>query len=260
MNDANHPNDARARQASALGRYAPIALRDYASNQGAATVIVILLIGFLSTMPLFRGLGGAPVRLRQVPLATATSILLAILPQLVLFGTIFATNGIVANDRKHGYFRFLFAKPISPTLYYAMTFIVHGIGLVIATLALMGIWAATVRPMFTPALVAVVAIMYVAYGGIGLLCSAAFRFDWVSLVAVLLVANVAWALGGNGSGPLHWLLYALPPVHRTSDLYMMVAGEGRSIPWQSIGWLAGYGVACFLLAMVVIRRRPLGVA
>lgn len=246
--------------ARALVRYAPLTLRDYVSNQGAATVIVVLLIGFLTTLPLFRGLGGEPVRMREMPLAIATRMLQAIVPQLVLFGTIFATNGIVANDRKHGYFRFLFAKPVSPPMYYAMTFGVHGIGLIVATLALMGIWALTVRPMFTPALLAVVAVMYVAYGGIGFLFSAAFRFDWMSLVTALLVANVAWALWGTGTGPSHWLLYALPPVHRASDVYVMVARESGAIPWGSIGWLTGYGVACFLLGMFVIRRRPLGIA
>jgi len=253
-------NEQRERPARALSRYAPMLLRDYVMNQGAATVIVMLLLGFLSTLPLFRGLGGAPVRLRQVPLSMANFILSTITPQLVLFGIIFATNGIVANDRKHGYFRFLFAKPVSPPLYYAMAFVVHGIGFVLATVVLMGIWAATVRPMFPSALVAVVAVMYLAYGGIGFLCSAAWRFDWVSLVSVLLVANVAWAVGGDESGPAHWLLYALPPVHRTSELYHLISGVSRAVPWGSVAWLAGYGLACFLLGMVVIRRRPLGVA
>ena len=61
---------------------------------------------------------------------------------LVFLGALFAMNGIVANDRKLGFYRFLFAKPVTPSRYYGQAFVLHWAGfmVVIAVLgALYGI-------------------------------------------------------------------------------------------------------------------------
>jgi len=242
-----------------LLEYTPWIFRDYFTNQGPSTAIVVLLVGFLSLLPVLKGALGAPVKMGEVPLETARRILEATLPPLAFLGTFFATNGIIANDRKLGYYRFLFAKPVSPTAYYAMTFGVYGVGLLAISFVLMGVWAFTVRPMFPTEIFVIIPLMYVAYGGIGFLLSAAWRFDWLSLVTVLLIANVAWAVWGDTEGLRHWVLYLLPPVHRANDIYKMrLDGSESLVPWSSIAWLGGYGLGCFLLGMIVIRKRPLG--
>ena len=238
-----------------LARYVPWIARDYFSNQGPSTALVVLLIAFLSLQGV--GLGGT--RLRDIPDDLAARVLRQLVGSLVFLGTFFATNGIVANDRKLGYYKFLFAKPVSPPRYYALTFLVYGAGLLIVTLALLAIWALAVRPLFPISLFGIVAVMYLAYGGIGFLLSAAWRFDWISLVTVLLLANVSWSFWGDETGPVNWLVHLLPPVHRADSVYAMVAGDAaQAIPWVSIAWLGGYGLLCFLLGMLVIRRRPLG--
>jgi hypothetical protein len=113
--------------------------------------------------------------------------------------------------------------------------------------------------MFPAELLLVVALMYVAYGGIGFLLSAAWRFDWLSLVTVLLVANVGWSVWGNSSGAKYYLLHLLPPVHKAASIYALVASDVvRPLPWDAIWWLGGYGLVCFLLGMLVVRKRPLG--
>lgn len=237
-----------------LTRYVPWIARDYFTNQGPSTALVVLLIAFLS-------LQGATVsggRMATLPAELLERVLRQLLSSLVFLGTFFATNGIIANDRKQGFYKFLFSKPLAPTSYYAATFAVYALGLVLVSLALLGVWAVAVRPMFPRAFVPVVIVMYVAYGGIGFLLSAAWRFDWISLVTVLLVANVGWNFWGDSSGPVYWLLHLLPPVHLADRVYDLVLGHVTVIPWGSIAWLAGYGVASFLLALVVIRRRPLG--
>ena len=242
-----------------LLEYIPWMFKDYATNQGPSTGIVVLLIAVMSLLPVLQGATGAPIRLGQVPRPIAESMLRAIVPPLVFLGTFFATNGIIANDRKLGYYRFLFSKPVSPPLYYAAMFATYGAGLVAVTAAFLGIWALAVRPMFTAELLAVVALMYIAYGGIGFLLSAAWRFDWLSLVTVLLVANVGWSLWGGSSGLKYYLLHLLPPVHKAADVYALVANDDvRRMPWESIAWLGGYGLLCFILGMLVVRRRPLG--
>ncbi|MEX2151831.1 MAG: hypothetical protein WD825_00735 [Gemmatimonadaceae bacterium] len=241
-----------------LVEYAPWIVRDYMMNQGPSTAIVVMLIGVM-TVGSALALAGDRAQLGQVPELLANRMLQALMEPLVFLGSFFATNGIVANDRKLAYYRFLFAKPVSPPLYYAITFVLYGIGLLVVSLALSGLWALTVRPTFSIRLFLVIALMYVAYGGIGFLLSAAWRFDWLSLVAVLFVATVGWRIWGDAEGIRHWLLYLLPPVHRDDELYALVVNDAtRRIPWGSIAWLGGYGLACFFLGMLVVRKRPLG--
>lgn len=239
-----------------LAAYAPWLARDYLTNQGPATIIVVLLVALLVLKTYHAATGKAMSEFDDVD---ARRMLRNLVGLTAFLGTFFATNGIVSNDRKHNTYKFLFAKPVSPPSYYATTFLVHGAGLMIVTLALAGLWSALTRSMFPLDLFLVVAIVFVAYGGIGFLLSAAWRFDWLSLITVLFVANTAWGIWGEGTGPLRYLLYLLPPVHRmdgVSTLIMRMSHE--AVPWKSILWLVGYGLVCFGLGLVVIRRRPLG--
>lgn len=248
---------APARRARLSG-YAPWVLRDYLTNQGPSTAIVVTMIGFLTLMPVVQFTAGG-AHLGAIPETIAVRMLHAMVAPLVFIGAFFATNGIVSNDRKLGYYRFLFAKPVSPPLYYGMIFAMYGIGFLLVSLLLMGLWAFAVRPMFPVELLAVAFIMYVAYGGIGFLLSAAWRFDWLSLVTVLLVANVGWSFWGDATGPKKWILYILPPVHRANDIYGFVGSDSlHGVPWTSIGWLGGYGLASFVAGLLVIRHRSLG--
>lgn len=256
----DHPAAEKVRR-TRLAHYTPWILRDYLTNQGPATAIVVLLIGFLTLLPVLQGHAGGRTQLGGVSEPMALRMLHAMVPPLVFIGAFFATNGIVSNDRKLGYYRFLFAKPVSPPLYYGTVFGVYGAGLLLVCLALMALWAVSVRAMFPAELLAVVAIMYVAYGGIGFLLSATWRFDWLSLVTVLLVANVGWSVWGDATGLRHWVLYLLPPVHRAADVYALVSRDLMLVtPWTSIAWLGGYGLACFIAGLVVIRHRSLGMS
>jgi hypothetical protein len=248
------PTSRRAR----LSEYAPWILRDYLTNQGPSTILVVALIGFMMLLPVMQTAGSA-WRMGQVPHSIAVRLLRELAVPLAFLGTFFATNGIISNDRKFSFFKFLFAKPVRPPQYYALAFLVYGFGMMIVTLVMLGAWALAVRPMFPPELFAVVALMYLAYGGIGFALSAAWRFDWLSLVTVLLVANFAWSMWEKSDAPAHWLLYLLPPVHRANDAYALISHDTlAAIQWGSIAWLGGYGLACFLLGLLVIRRRPLG--
>jgi len=239
-----------------LSAYAPWLGRDYLTNQGPATMIVVLLLAFLT----LKGYAGSTgVSLHGLAQDDARRMLRSLVNLTAFLGTFFATNGIVASDRKYGTYKFLFAKPVSPPSYYATTFLAHGVGLIVVVLALLGLWAVFVRPMFPPGLFAAVALMYVAYGGIGFLLSAAWRFDWLSLVTVLLVANISWTLWRASTSPLRPLLYLLPPVHRADSVYTLIMRQAQEpVPWESIAWLGGYGFVCFLLGLAVIRKRPLG--
>ena len=244
------------RRRGRLVEYVPWMARDYFTNQGPSTAVVVLLIGFLTLAP---AVAGGQMKYGDIPLAMATQLLRALTAPLVFIGVLFATNGIVANDRKLGYYRFLFSKPIGPPAYYATTFLVNGIGFLVVCAVLMAFWYFAVRPVFPFGILVAAVIMYVAYGGLGFLLSAAWRFDWLSLVGVLFISNVAWTVWGSATGVRHWVLYLLPPAHRTNEVYGLVLRDAsRPIPWEAIAWLAGYGALCFALGLVVVRRRPLG--
>ncbi|HEY8175514.1 MAG TPA: hypothetical protein VIF32_07475 [Gemmatimonadaceae bacterium] len=239
-----------------LADYVPWIARDYLTNQGPSTAIIIVLLALFEAQMFHVGTG---TRLADMPLDIAARLLRGLVSVLAFLGTFFATNGIVSNDRKAGYYRFLFAKPVSPPWYYATVFGVYGIGLLTVVLVLLGVWAIAVRPLFPLEIFGAVLVLYLAYGGIGFLLSAAWRFDWLSLVTVLLVARLLWTLWGNATGIRHWLLYLLPPIHRADNVAdIVMRGAQTPVPWSLIAWLGGYGLVCFVLGLVVLRKRPLG--
>src|SRR6185503_9203525 len=105
-----------------------------------------------------------------------------------------------------GHYRFLFSKPVRPWQYYGATFLIYGVGLLAVTVVLALIWGSVVRPALSVELLLIVALMYLMYGGLGFLLSAAWRFDWLSLVTVVLIANLGWWAWANAQGWRHWVL------------------------------------------------------
>lgn len=250
---------AAARRAR-LGRYLLWQLRDYLLNQGPATMLVVALYGYLTIAPLRQAMVRAVVPGRspaELPTELVQQIFAALLGSFLLLGTLFATNGIVATDRKMGFYRFLFAKPVSAPRYYANAFAANGIGLVLIGFVLVGAFAIFVEPLFSRALVPVVVAMYVAYGGVGFLLSTIWRFDWLSLVTVAILSNFGWQMWGGEKGLRGWLVHLLPPTHRAGELYSYVAGAAMAFPWDALIWLTGYGAACFVLGLWILRVRPL---
>jgi hypothetical protein len=194
----------------------------------------------------------------EVPNVMAGPLLVVMAERLAFLGAFFATNGIVANDRKLGHYRFLFSKPVRPWQYYGATFLLYGVGLLAVTIVLALIWGSVVRPAVSVELLLIVALMYLVYGGLGFLLSAAWRFDWLSLVTVVLIANLGWWAWVNADGWRRWVLYLLPPVHQDDHVYALLGSLNTEIPWSAIAWLGGYGLICFLLGLVVVHKRPLG--
>src|SRR5215218_7558632 len=215
-----------------VGAYALWQLRDYFKDRGVPTLIVATLSAYLGLSPILERLprlgDPAPARLLQ-RFGTAEAVyaarmaefnfmfLRSILGALVFLGALFAMNGIVANDRKQGYFRFLFAKPVTPSRYYGQAFLVHWLGFMLVMMLLAALYGAIVWPVLTPQFALVVALMFVAYAGIAFLLSAAARWDWLSLVVVSVAATFLWTKFGGSTHPLAILLYLLPPLHRADE-------------------------------------------
>ena len=265
------------------GTYALWQLRDYLKDRGLSTLIVAALSAYLGwsmltdKVPMPRPTDAASAEL-LVRFGNAGAVYAArraefsfhfmhdTLGAMIFLGALFAMNGIVANDRKQGFYRFLFAKPMTPARYYGQAFFVHWAGFVAVMIVLGLVHGVLIWPVLSRPLLLVIALMFVAYAGIAFLLSAAARWDWMSLVAVTVAATFFWDRYGGSTHPLARLLYLLPPLNRADEVYasvsgvpMYASGAPIVIPWSILAWLVGYGIACFAAGLVVLRYRRLAI-
>jgi ABC-type transport system involved in multi-copper enzyme maturation permease subunit len=237
-----------------LARYALWHLRDYLREKGIATLITLGLVGYLTQIPIMRarssGFSGPLMEQAE------DQAFVSALKFLGFVGVLFATNGMISDDRRHGYYRLLFAKPVSVPGYYAEKWAVYGVGFLVVCGLLLALYGATVETFFPASFLPTFALIYVALGGIGFLLSAAWRFDWLSLAAVLGLSDVLWLLFHEDAGIGGTLVRLLPPVHLLDGVYQSVR-TGGEVPLSDLVWLGGYGLACFAAGLAVVRRRPL---
>ncbi len=271
--DAMTSRPAPRRQRANIALYGFWQLRDFFVERGLPLFIIAGLLGYLTAAPmlpaLHRNIASLPPRLvvkwGGAQAATAvlmkdfnTLFLINFLGAVIFLGALLAMNGIVANDRKQGHYRFLFTKPVAPWRYYGQAFLIHWVGYLSIMTVLALLYGFFVWPVLSVPLVAVLALMFLAYAGITFALSAAARWDWLSLVTVTVAASFLWDRFKDSKRPLAALLYLLPPLHRTSDVYLALA-KGDPVPWPLVEWFAGYGVACYLVGLVVLRYRRLAI-
>ena len=177
---------------------------------------------------------------------------------LCFIATLIATSGMVNNDRKNGWFRFLFSKPVVVPAYYAQSFVVNGVGMVVCLTIVAFAYGLLLAPVLSLGTIAWFALYYLAAGGISFFLSAATRWDWLSLSAVWFGAKgIHASLPPSESALGRVLELILPPSFLSGDLGAhFVAGTQHS--WNSIAWLGGYGLVAFVAGLVVLRHRQLG--
>ncbi len=256
-----------------VARYGLFQLRDYLFDRGTPTVIVVSLFGYLTLAPMLINL---PHRLALLPARLVTKyggmegartvllqetnamFLRSFLGAVIFMGALFAMNGIVANDRKQGYYRFLFSKPLSPSRYYGQAFLIHWAGFIAILAALGAAYGAIVAPLPMSHLFTAAPAMYVLYAGIAFTLSAAARWDWLSLVTVTVLSGWAWGRFAESASPLAKLLYLLPPLHRTSEIYEAVATKAP-LNMSLLAWFAAYGLVSYAIGLVVLRYRRMAI-
>jgi hypothetical protein len=236
-----------------LTRYARWQLRDYALDKAVPTATLILLTVYLTLIPAIVTYGrphdgAAP---RGFVEAFSLTILIA-----VLEGALLATTGIVADDRKLGYFRFYFAKPVSVWRFYATKFAVYLAGFLLVLAILLLLHTLLVGRYLPPLLLPVAAAMFVAVGGIGFLASAIWKYDWVTLSTVVFSSTIMWEVWEHATGWRAVVVRLLPPINRMGGV-VGAACAGTVLPAADFWWLTGYGVVCFVLGLLVLRRRAL---
>lgn len=240
---------------SRIGRYALWQGRDYVFERGIPAVIVGVLL-LLPPIMASRAMRDLPPAMGGPDAEWAVGVLASIAEPFALFGALLATNGIVANDRRQGHFRFLFSKPVTITRYYLQAFVVHWIGLLAATAAVHGLFSATVHPVLVPQIFLLVSAIYLVFGGVAFAASALVRLDWVVAAALWgagLVARMVWPPDeGVLGGALNVLL---PPSHLAGDL--QAALFDGVVPPATLAWFAAYGTGAVVAGWIALLRRPM---
>lgn len=236
-----------------LGAYAYWQLRDFVFERAAAIVIVGLLLAF----SVHQTMGPDAARLIAAggPDAIgfgARGVAQHLEVVWVLCGLI-AIHGISANDRTTGRYRLLFAKPVRVLPYYAQAFALHGVmfmlGVFIGLAALSRLLPISSQTMGGAAIILVCGWLLV--GGIGFFFSAIWRFDWVATVGVW--GAVTWLAS---KFPHAAWLAPLPPFWKIEEQIALLKTLDP-IEAKPLLSVAAYGVACFLLGLIILKRRPL---
>lgn len=238
---------------SRLGRYTLWQFRDFLVERGIAIVLIGLLLGYVLIEPLRRAMGPA---FSTDPSSPARTVLITVSSSIVSLAVLIAVNGIVSTDRKMGYYRFLFAKPVSPLAYYAQLFLVYMVGVLASMLLLSGLLHWVVPSFSIIHFLLYTAVVFVAMGGIGFFISVATRFDWLTLAAVWLGSRILRDIYGVKPGLPSKLVQILPPVHKLNDLATDIIANGTAVATDVV-WLMGYGAVFFVLGLLLLRYGPL---
>lgn len=231
-----------------LRRYVLWQLKDFARERGIALLLVGFLIGVTIVAPV-RAMG------RTIDAGMAKSMLVAIVSQIALILALITLNGIVSTDRKMGYYRFLFSKPVSISAYYAQLFVVYFVGFLAAVAILLGAFAIFAHPISPFGPLMFCGLVFLSLGGIAFLISSLVRYDWPVLVAIYVASLILHSMWQYKEGWRRLVLSVLPPLYRISNTMPDILDRGV-VNTQDVLWLLGYSALCFAAGIMVLRRRP----
>lgn len=243
-------------------RYVGWLARDYFLWAGVGTIVIMVFIGAFLTEGLRYVAANGPHPTVGLNARQLKSIEANLLGLLSIVGPIVATLGIVSTDRRMGYFRLLFSRPVSGSRYYIATFIVNGLGFMVVSAVLWAVFSVMVVPAPSLRFLPMMGLSYLVVGGVVFFWSTIWRYDLLVALATLLAAATAWDVLSS-DGPKGWLGHVrplvalLPPVHRLSALVASVVSDA-AITWAWVWWTLGYGVAVVVLALAILRRRQFG--
>lgn len=231
-------------------------LRDTLLSRGVQALVIGVLLALQLALPLRLGYGagwGDDPRAADA-LALLVRSLEALLPPVL---TLVAVHGLVSGDRRSGHFRLLFAKPVSVAGYYVQAWLVHLATLLVVGSVLAAAFAVLVRPVSPVPLLAGIVLTFALMGGVGFLLSALTRFDWLLLAALWVGAGIAQSAWAGATGWRAAVRAVLPPVQHLEPAIAAVRA-GAAPEAGALLHVLLYGAACVALAVVAVRRRPLG--
>lgn len=249
-----------------MGHYAIWQSRDFVFNIAIVSMLLFGLLGFLTVMQVQQSEAFYAMRRGAgvMPVAAKVNIFIQIFGMFATVAPIIALSGIVSQDRTNGYTRFLFSKPVSPVWFYLQSFLIRMAGFLVMGTLLMLAYSHYEPPAFNPKILVDMSLSFVAIGGIIFLLSVVSRFDWLVGVLVLLISAVLWGRWETIGGIKQASLYLLPPMGKSGLLHQWMVGlttmgELGPVPFPTKWalWSAGYGLACLVLGLYLLRRVPL---
>jgi ABC-type transport system involved in multi-copper enzyme maturation permease subunit len=230
-----------------VSRYARWQLQDFLIDRG----IPLVLIGILLAAPEVLMMG----RLKGPFMRDPTQMLLRMTTSVAIIFSLVALNGQVSNDRTKGYFRFMFAKPVSPAVFYAQQFAVWFAGLMIVVSFLVGLFAVTAGPVSPWPVLWYVALVYLGFGGVSFFVSTVLRRDWLIVIGFWTIAQIVVGFYKDENSWVEKFFFVLPPVAHLDNAAKAVARQGVAT-MADIAWILGYSALFFVFGLYVLHKRP----
>lgn len=244
-----------------LVAYAGTQLRDFLAGRALLLAVVtsVAAWGYVSATGIDRSAldaaGGVEARDQLRRLFESMLVVFA------FAGGALAAQGLAARDRRRGFDRVLFARPMSPVRYYAQAFLVAGFGVVLLAGVAAELFAVAIQAVSVAGVMAYVALAWLTIGGLGFALAAVTRYHAVVLVllvggALLVNRYVSGSEATADTGRLGAAVqYLLPPVHIVAALRQPFA-RGVAVDPAVLAWPVGFGVVCVAAGMFALRRRP----
>ena len=246
-----------------LGAYAPRQLGDFMLGRGVLLALGIAFV-FWSQIAVMRAGMGPAWADGPLGAARAQRIFDQLLGLLTWVGTIIAVRGIVSTDRRQGYFRFFFAKPVGLVRFYLQSWAMTGLGLTLLAALLAATFTVLASPVSIPGAVAAMLLVWWAIGGLGFLLSTLTDADGLMLMLLSVVGLAATEYARARQFALQekllWLeaaRYLLPPIEPLREAREYLVGDGP-LATASLVWILGFGLVCLAAGTFVLRRRPFG--
>lgn len=236
-----------------LARYAVWQALDFVVERAAAIVLILGLFLYLGSIAISHsGRSGQPPSLGMLHALGPMLMKNMLEPTWIMLGLL-AANGISANDRTTGRFRFFFAKPVRVDAFYAQAFAINTaltIACLLGAVLLLGAWTSSPATLTRGALL-IAACGVAGVSGLCFLFSAIWRFDWLATFGLWAAVAILYVKFPDA----RWLKF-LPPMNVVGD---QIDNLGAQLPVES-GPLLGFvvfGLLCFTAGLVILRRRPL---
>lgn len=238
-----------------MGRYALWQVRDFMMGKGASFIIIAALLGVAA----YLGLKGNGDAWKHSPAAASMSrqVLAGPIGLLSFFGVLLACSGIVSADRTQGYFRFLFAKPVSVARFYLQVWLLHGACVLALAAALTWLWGVVEVPVPLGRVIALFAVSYVLIGGVTFLLSTLVRLDSLVTVALWVISQLVATVFADRPTLKAIVAAVLPPSEHYTPVRLALASATAVVPVADLAWVLGYGLACVVIGLVILHKRPM---
>ncbi len=231
-------------------RYARWQLRDaMVARAPAVFAVMLFLVGIQLYAAREVGVAGARgAEAVRIALASASA-------SAAQLGALLAAANMSSWDRRHGFFRFLFAKPVPVPAYYGQDFVVRAAASVAGAAAALLVVALATGTSFALWALGFVALYVALLGAFAFLVGALVNAEFLVLAttALALTGRLVWS---HARGVRGAVAAVLPPFDRIAvvrDAWLAHRPADRG----DLLWILAYAAGLYLATLLVLRRRPL---